>query len=148
MGALALVHWRTAGQDRLYVNAPGGRTLGHEDRVTHQVHVEDEHDRQAVLAALHPSAGTPCLRSWAKGGHRRLYVADRPGTKDEARPLGWGDVTTGAVTAEPGQDPAVVAAALSCHRDWAPWTPAVVEPAGSARPAGKAPGLLRRLLGA
>lgn len=150
---LALVPWKRGEHHRLYVNAHGGESLGWLDHVTDKVHVEAEQHRQSVLAALHPQAGVPRVQRWNRGGHRRLYVSDGPESQ-ERRELGWGDVATGEVLVQPGQDRARVEAALACHKDWRAWAsppdvpvaqgaPAQVEDSSSV----KGSGLLRRLLG-
>ena len=150
---VALVPWKRGDHDRLYVNTHGGASLGWLDHVTDQVHFESEQHRQAVLAALHPQAGVPRVQRWNRGSHRRLYVSE--GLESHARrELGWGDVATGHVVVEPGQDRARVEAALACHRDWRVWAPPSEVTAAHAPPeqadlgcSGKGSGLLRRLLG-
>lgn len=149
---LALVPWKRGEHHRLYVNAHGGTSLGWLDHMTDKVHLEAEQHRQTVLAALHPQAGVPRVARWTRGGHRRLYVSDAP-DGEARRQLGWGDVATGDVVVEPGQDRGRVEAALACHKDWRAWasppdvTGADAEPAQSDRgDSGKGLGLIRRLL--
>jgi len=142
---LAVVPWKRPGQDRLYVNGTGGQSLGWLDQLTGNVRVEAEQDRQAVLAALHLQSGVPFVRTWSRGGAKRLYVSTGGA---QGRDLGWGDVLTGEVVTEPGADPGVVRRALACHRDWQTWRePDEPHPTGNEAAAGKGPGLLRRLLG-
>ncbi|MCS0635111.1 NERD domain-containing protein [Streptomyces sp. LP05-1] len=59
MGELRVSEWRRHGHDRLYVNAPGGRTVAWFDRKTGRVEVKDELLRSAILDALAPHLTRP-----------------------------------------------------------------------------------------